>query len=85
MLEWEGCQGEGKVALCLTVNRRGRADPEIAEKGEGDRQQPSLGELYRGRFVQRLNLNPPQACTVFYAIEIISAFHLLNSDSAKQT
>lgn len=34
MLEWEGCQGEGKVALCLTVNRRGRADPEIAERGK---------------------------------------------------
>ena len=59
MLEWEECPGEGKVALCLMVNRRRRPDPETAGGGK-ETQQPSLGELYRGRFVQRLNLDSPQ-------------------------
>lgn len=79
-----GVSGGGKGCTVPDCEQKRETRPRDSWKGEGDIQQPSLGELYRGRFVQRLNLNPPQVCTVFYAIEIISAFHLLSSDSAKQ-
>lgn len=77
--------GGGEGCAMPDCEQKRESRPRDSWKWEGDIQQPSLGELYRGRLVHRLNLNPPQACAVFYAIEIISAFHLLGSDSAKQT
>lgn len=66
-----GCEQKNETRLREGWRRR-----------ERDRWSPSVAELCRGGFVQKLN--PPQVCTVLYTIEIIYSSHLLSSDCAKR-
>lgn len=64
-------EGEGKVGLCQTMSGRGRPAPERA--GEGRETDSALAwySYTKVGLCKRLKLNPPQACTMFYAIEIV--------------
>lgn len=63
--------------------RKRETSPREGWRREGDRQRPSLVQLYKGRFVQKAEVKSPSGVHNVLCYRNCAS-HLLSSDSAKQ-
>ena len=77
-------EGGGEGWAVPDCEQKRETSPREGWRREGDRQRPSLAQLYKGRFVQKAEVKSPSGMHNVLCYRNNLSSHLLSSDSAKQ-